>query len=145
MRQQDPLLTWPLFCPTDWVHLNGKNLGRGLIQKSAIVRCDEHAALKIGQVFLKPQVCIKVQVVGWLVKEQEIGLLEQNSGQACAHDQTTAELTHWPEKVTLLKAKAGENRLSLMVAVVSTSGLQSQVKLDEAVQQIALAHGVGLR
>ena len=22
MRQQDPLLTWPLFCPTDWVHLN---------------------------------------------------------------------------------------------------------------------------
>ena len=21
MRQQDPLLTWPLFCPTDWVHL----------------------------------------------------------------------------------------------------------------------------
>ena len=23
MRQQDPLLTWPLFCPTDWVHLSG--------------------------------------------------------------------------------------------------------------------------
>ena len=25
MRQQDPLLTWPLFCPTDWVHLIDRN------------------------------------------------------------------------------------------------------------------------
>ena len=26
LRQQDPLLTWPLFCPTDWVHLTSLTL-----------------------------------------------------------------------------------------------------------------------
>ena len=28
LRQQDPLLTWPLFCPTDWVHLSYTNHAR---------------------------------------------------------------------------------------------------------------------
>ena len=28
LRQQDPLLTWPLFCPTDWVHLTIETLFR---------------------------------------------------------------------------------------------------------------------
>ena len=88
------------------VRLEGKNPGSDLVQKSAVVRCDDYAALKRDQVLLEPPVCIEIQVVGWLVEEQEVGLSEQRPGKACPHGPATAELTDGPEKVALLKAKA---------------------------------------
>ena len=88
------------------VRLKGKNPGCDLVQKSAVVRCDDHAALKRGQVLLEPPVCIEVKVVGWLVEEQEVGLPEQRPGKACPHGPATAELADGPEKVALLEAKA---------------------------------------
>ena len=36
LRQQDPLLTWPLFCPTDWVHLSYP-MGVGQLSESDAV------------------------------------------------------------------------------------------------------------
>ena len=128
-----------------FVRLDGENPIRHLVQKSPVVRRDDHPALKGGQVLLKPQVCFKIQVVGWLIQQQNVGIPEQQPGEAGPHYPATTELVHGAEKIALLKAKPGEDRLGFVVPILTAGGLQLQVKLTELLQQIALSRRISLR
>ena len=127
------------------VLFNGQHLGCDLVEKGAVVRCDDHPAPKGGQVLLEPQVCIKVKVVGRLIQEQEVGVLEQQPGQPCPHDPAAAELAHGPEKVSFLEPKAREDGFGLVVPVAPACGLERHLKPAKALHQLGLLRRVRFR
>ena len=61
------------------------------VKKPAVVRCDHRAATKRKQCFLKRAQCVHVQVVSWLVLEQEVAASLQELRQVNAVSLTTRE------------------------------------------------------
>jgi hypothetical protein len=66
----------------------------GAVEKSAVVRDDQHAAGVGAEVTFQPLQSGDVQVVGGLVQHQESGVFQQDAGQAQARLLAAAEDIH---------------------------------------------------
>ena len=51
------------------------------VEEAPVVRDDEHGAVEAGEELLEPGEAVGVEVVGGLVEEQDVGVLEQRGGQ----------------------------------------------------------------
>ena len=57
------------------------DMGAHVVEEVAVMRDDQHGALKIRQEILKPAHCLDIQMVGRLVEQQDIRLAEQRAGE----------------------------------------------------------------
>ena len=122
---------------------NGEYAVGDLVQKGAVVGCDHHSAGKGGKILLEPQVCLKVEVVGRLVQQEQIGVPKQQPGQLGPHDPTAAELAHIAGEVAFLEAQARQDCLCFVVAVSPADGFQFRVESRQQIDQIALFGRIG--
>src|SRR3954469_21193044 len=82
-----------------------------LIQEFAIVRNHQDRARIVLQIFLKPDERFQVEMVGRLVKEEQLGFLNKQSRQVRAHDPPAAKGPRGAIEIRLAKSEAGENAL----------------------------------
>ena len=75
------------------------------IHELPVVRDQEHGAGISLEVVLQPEQGDKVEVVGRLIEEEQIGLHDKQSGQMSSHDPTAAQFLGFPLEVLLLVAK----------------------------------------
>ena len=62
------------------------------VQKAAIVGDDDHAGARLNQQVFKPLDAVKIQMIGGLVQQQNVGLLHQSLGQRNALGGTAGKL-----------------------------------------------------
>jgi hypothetical protein len=88
-----------------------EHAGAECIQKRAIVGDDDETAGIARQVFLKPQQCLKIEMVGRLVQEQQRGLRYKKAGEVGAHDPAAGKRLREFVGIAFLESEAGENFL----------------------------------
>src|SRR6266567_2984934 len=104
----------------------------GDIEKVAVVR-DEDVPEGIAlEVVLKPVACFKVEMICRFVKQQQVGLGEQQFCQRDAHLPAAAELVGLAAPVSLAEAEAGEYGTHLRVERVAIEGVKALLKHGEA-------------
>ena len=91
-----------------------------LIQELAIVR-DQQDRAGIGlQIALEPHQRIEVEVVGRLVEHQQVGLLDEQAGEVCAHHPAAAHRAQGPVEIPFAERQPAQNcfgpRLELVAA-----------------------------
>ena len=120
-----------------------------LVDKPAVMRDNEHGAAIILEVIAQPVHSVHVEVVGRLVEQQHVGLLENDAGEvnACffaAGEQVKLLRTHF-----LRNFKTVAYAVDLVIAVVAAEDFQPRFQLRVALEQrcvIRLArHFVGQR
>ena len=116
------------------LRFDGEDAGCHLVEEGPVVGGEQDAAAKAAQVILKPQVGFQVQVVGGLVKEEQVGLAEENPGQAGPHYPAAAELAQGTVKVGRFETETGEDGLGLIVPVFPAGGFQVRVQPCQALQ-----------
>ncbi len=95
---------------------------------------DEDVAEGIAlEIVLEPVAGFKVEMVGGLVEQQQVGLGQQQLGQRDAHLPAAAELIGLARPVLLAEAEAGEHGAHLRIERVAVEGVKA-----------LLQHGVAL-
>src|SRR5208282_2436236 len=78
------------------------------IEKVAIVR-DQYKSVRIGsQILLKPVASFEIKMVGGLVEQQQVRLLQKKFGQGEAHLPSAGEFIRLPRPVGAVEPKAGQ-------------------------------------
>ncbi len=85
------------------------DLPHGDVEEVAVVR-DEHEGVGVGaEIVLEPVARFEIEMVGGLVEQQEVGLLEQELRQCDAHLPAAGEVLGAARPVFLRKTEAGED------------------------------------
>jgi len=80
-----------------------------LVEELAVVRDNENRAGIGLEIFLEPKEGFEVEVVGWFVEQEEIGLLRQQASEMGAHDPAAAHFAGGTVEVLFAEAEAGED------------------------------------
>ena len=64
----------------------------GSVQQFAVVRNDDDCVRITGQIMLKPQCTLKIEVVGRLIKQQQVWLRKQHRSKSDAHTPPAREV-----------------------------------------------------
>ena len=102
-------------------------LGNG-VDEIAIVRNEQQSPGPGRELLLEPQNRIDVEVVGWLVKYQDVRLRQQQPGEGRPHLPATGHLGQWSVHVRRGKAQTAENPPSLGLDLVATELLELALK-----------------
>ena len=128
--------------------LTTRNLQRAIgniIDEGTVVTDQYHSLCRLRQPLLQPLYRLDVQMVGGLVEQQHIRLLQQNLRQLDTHAPTTRELASGTFQIRTFKAQTHQGTLQLCLAVLCTHhhiALMLQRKLLDQCQ-ITLALVVG--
>ena len=87
------------------------------VEEVTVVAHHEHRVLEVGQPVLQPCHCLKVQVVGRLVKQQVVGVAEQSLGQEHAHLLVGAHVLHQHIVAVLLDTEARQQSRGVALGV----------------------------
>ena len=87
--------------------------GDHLVQELAIVGDDHDSARVIAEIALEPDQRLEVEVVRRFVQHQEVGLLNEQTGEVGAHHPAAGEFAGGPVKVRFLEREALEDALGL--------------------------------
>jgi len=79
------------------------------------------------QIFLEPEERLEVEMVGGLVKHEEIGLLHQQAREMGAHDPAAAHFTRGPVKITFAEAEPGEDLFRPGFKLISAEFIEARV------------------
>ena len=112
-----------------------------IVEEVAVVRYGNHRTLILLQVLLQPVDTFGIKVVGRLIKQQHVGLLQQQSAESYTTTLTTREVSHG--KVALRTAQCSHGTVELRVHVPCISGINNILHLRETCHQ--LVHLVGVR
>ena len=117
------------------------------VQKIPIVGNDEKRALIGAQVILQPAQGLKIQVVGGLVQDQQVGLLQQELCNGQTGLLAAAELVDGFVKAVAQKAHAGEDGVyphrDVVPVPCQVGVLQPPVFFRHGLVSGSLRHGVG--
>src|SRR3954470_8532953 len=84
-----------------------------LVQELAIVRDHEDRAVVALQIFLKPNERLEIEMVSWLIEQQEIRLHYEQSREMGAHHPAAAQRLRRPLEITLAKRQPMQDALRL--------------------------------
>ena len=84
-------------------------------------------------------------MVGGLVHEQQVGLLEQQPGQRDPHAPAAGELGDGPVEVGLAEAHAAQDGLRPGLELVAVGALEGGLQGAQLVQQLVGVGGAGAR
>ena len=103
-----------------------------VVDKRAVVRHHDHRPLVLNQELFEPLDAADVEVVGGLVEEQYVGLLEQNLGQLDAHSPSAREFACGAVEVGLSETESCQRALQLSVIVRTAHHAKALVGLCES-------------
>ena len=86
------------------------------------------APVQLEQELLQPDEALEVQVVGGLVHEQQVGLLQQQAGQGHPHAPAPGQLGDGPVEVGLLEAHAAQDGLRPGLELVAVGALEGRLE-----------------
>ena len=92
------------FVIVDTPHRDFYRTRRDIVHKLAVVADDHHGTGTLRQKMFQPLYALDVQMVGRLVQQQHVRILQQQFGQLDAHTPTSAEITRRPRKVRTLES-----------------------------------------
>lgn len=95
-----------------------------VVQELAVVGNDNGSARRRGEVVLEPLDVLDIQVVGGLVKEQDIGLLEHSTGKSKLHLPATRERSDGSSELLRNETELNESLLDLGLGLVNTDGVE---------------------
>ena len=98
--------------------------GGDVVDKSPIVADDDYRLGAVDEELLEPLDRLDVHVVGGLVEQDEVGLLQQNLGQLDAHAPSAAEVAGWTGEVLANEAQAEQDLLHLGIVVDILDGVE---------------------
>ena len=128
-------------------HLDGT--GGDVVHKLAVVADDDYRLSVIDEEVFQPLDGLDVQVVGRLVEQQHVGLLEKQLGQLDAHAPTTAEVACGTAEIRTLKAEAQQGLFHVFLVVGGIDGVeffaQRRYLFDELHVAVALVVGTGFQ
>ena len=114
-------------------------------EKAAVVRDDQHAGAGEPKEFLQPFDGLQVEVVGWLVQQQQVRLLQEKACERQAAPLPAAEGARRQRLVCLGQANAVEHLGDLVVVGIAVQALvlvlDVTVVLDQGGQLCTLATG----
>src|SRR6478672_10171032 len=90
--------------------LERENVLYGIVEQVAVVADDDHGRRVAGEMVLEPQGAFEIEIIGRLVKQQEIGLREQCCGERDAHAPAAGELRAGALLVLMREPKPSEDR-----------------------------------
>ena len=105
----------------------------GDVQKIAVVRNQDEGEGVIGQILLQPVAGFQIQVIGGLVEQQQVGLLEQQLGERDAHLPAAGKFLGAAVPIGMREAEAGENGADLRLDGVAVAVAKIGVQVVEAV------------
>ena len=112
---------------------------RHVVYEGAVVAHQHHGTRVGGQELLQPLYGLDVQVVGGLVEQQHIGVLQQYLCQFYAHAPTAGELAGGAVKVGLTEAKSLQGTLQASHVLASSHHLQALALVGETLAQLHVA------
>ena len=110
-----------------------------IVDEGAVVAHQHHGFGRLGEKLLKPLYALDVEVVGRLVEQEHVGLLQENLGELDAHAPATGELARGAVEVAALEAQTGEGALEGGFVVVSAEHHVAVVLESELLDQLGIA------
>ncbi len=107
-----------------------------LVDEVAVVADQDDRAGVVGQEALQPLHAGEVEVVGRLVEQQHVGVLEQEAGERDAHHPAARELTDVALDVAIGEAEAGEDPSGLGLHAVAAECLEPMLEPPVLVHQL---------
>ena len=113
-----------------------RDIGDG-VEKFAVVADDDQGALKALEPGLQPHQRVQVQVVGRLVKQQQVGRTHQRARELQPHPPSARKAVHRVVEFGGLEAQTQDQRLRARVRVVGAGVLQLHVRVGHPVAIVA--------
>jgi len=110
-----------------------------IVDEGAVVAHQHHGFGRLGEKLLKPLYALDVEVVGRLVEQEHVGLLQENLGELDAHAPATGELARGAVEVAALEAQTGEGALEGGFVVVAAEHHVAVVLESELLDQLGIA------
>ena len=128
------------------LHLVVHNLATGNLQRAIGDIVDEGTVVRdLCQPLFQPLYGLDVQMVGGLVEQQHVGLLQQNLCQLDTHAPATRELAGGTLQVRTLEAQTHQGALQLCLAVVGTQHHIALVLQRKLLNQCQIALALVIR
>ncbi len=105
------------------------------IQEVPVVRHDHQGAAESAEPFLQPGQAVQVQVVGRLVHQQDVRLLQQDLGQRRAVAPPAGQLVDRARTMRLVEAQLGQHCVDLVLVVPAAAAVHLLQKVGLLVQQ----------
>ena len=108
---------------------------------------DQHEGIRIARkVILEPVARLQIEMIGRLVKQQQVGLLEQQFGERDAHLPAARKLLRAPFPIALREAEAAEHCAHLRFHRIAVARVELALCHVEAVGHLRVfgARGVKL-
>ena len=126
-------------------HQDLHHAGTDMVEKVTVVRDDQHAAAVGGQIVFKPGERLHVQVVGRLIQQQQIGLLQQQPRQAQTRLLTAGEGIDVLIILAGLEAQAVEHAGNHALPGVAVRVFKPARQLVVVGREAAELRGIGVR
>lgn len=108
------------------------NLIDDLVEEVLGVRNDDDSDVKGENVLLEPDEGDQVQMIGWLIQEENLWLTKHDLCDGDSHSPSSGELSRWGVNVLFGKSKTDENHGSLLFSLMSIDMVKSLVKLHHS-------------
>ena len=105
------------------------------VEEVAVVADDHEGAGPAQQELLQPEEALQVEMVGGLVHEQQVRLLEQQTGECDPHAPAPGQLHDGPLEVLLAEAHAAQDGLRPGLEFVPLRVLEGRLQGPQLVQQ----------
>ena len=110
-----------------------------IINKGTVVTHQHHSLGTLRQKLLQPLDTLDVQMVGRLIEQQHIRLLQQNLGQLDAHAPSSGELTGRSLEILAGETESAQGSLYLSLVVFAAHHHVALVLLGELLHQLGIA------
>ena len=101
------------------------------VEQAAVMRHHQRGTGEAGEPALQPQGRLQVEVVGWFIQQQQIGVGEQRGGQRHAHPPAAGKRRHRACLRRVIEAQSGEDRGGAGGRGVGTDGTQPLMDFSE--------------
>ena len=109
-----------------------------VVDEGAVVAHEHYGLAVAGKEVLEPLYALDVEVVGGLVEQEHVGVLQEELGQLDTHAPSARELGSGAVEVFATEAKAHEGLLHLGMVVGTTDELEALVLAGEAVDEFVI-------
>jgi len=128
---------WQKVLKLDPTNLHGSFGER--VQEHAVVRDEQDGPRMVNEEGFQPLDALDVQVVRWLVEQQQVGLHQEEFRQLDAHFPSAAEFRHRPSHVLHLEPQALEDPMGLLLGAGCANRVEAFVGVAEFLNQVGVA------
>ena len=119
----------------------GNGAGGKLVEKGAVVRNDCDSAPVIAQETLHPALGIDIEVVGGLIQQKDVGLLQEEPGHRDPHLPAAGKLTAVAQEVVPLKTQSLQDGLYSRLDAGGIKMLKFQFQFSDLLKKIGVGRG----